>query len=47
MKKIVLILLTVVFLGPDKLQAQKIMTLKECYDQSYSTNALSGEKNGY
>jgi Outer membrane protein len=47
MKKIVLILLTVVFLGPDILQAQKIMTLKECYDQSYTTNALSGEKNGY
>ena len=47
MKKIVSILLTVVFLGPDILQAQKIMTLKECYDQSYTTNALSGEKNGY
>jgi outer membrane protein TolC len=47
MKKIVLILLTVVFLGPDILQAQKILTLKECYDQAYSTNTLSGEKNGY
>jgi outer membrane protein TolC len=47
MKKIVLILLTVVFLEPEILQAQKIMTLKECYDQSYTTNALSGEKNGY
>ena len=47
MKKIVLILLTVVFLEPEILQAQKIMTLKECYNQSYTTNALSGEKNGY
>ena len=27
--------------------AQKILTLKECYDQAYTTNALSGEKTGY
>jgi outer membrane protein TolC len=47
MKKIVLILLIVVFPGHDILRAQKILTLKECYDQSYTTNALSGEKNGY
>jgi outer membrane protein TolC len=34
-------------LGPFTLQAQKILTLKECYNQAYSANALSGEKTGY
>jgi outer membrane protein TolC len=47
MKKTVLILLIVIALGANTLNAQKILTLKECYDQSYTTNALSGEKNGY
>jgi outer membrane protein TolC len=47
MKKRVLILLIVIILGPNILQAQKILTLKECYDKAYSANALEGEKNGY
>ena len=37
----------VIILGPNTLKAQKILTLKECYDQAYTTNALSGEGTGY
>jgi len=47
MKKKVLILLTVIILEPAILQAQKIMTLKECYDNAYTANALAGEKSAY
>lgn len=47
MKPIVLILLIVITLGTNTLKAQKILTLKECYGLAYTTNALSGEKNGY
>jgi outer membrane protein TolC len=47
MKKGVLILLAIIIQGPYILQAQKIMTLKECYDKAYTANALAGEKNGY
>jgi outer membrane protein TolC len=47
MKKIVLILLIAISLGPNRLQAQKILTLKECYDHAMTSNALAGEKNGY
>jgi outer membrane protein TolC len=47
MKKIVLILLIIVFSGPRPLQAQKILTLKECYDNAMTANALAAEKTGY
>jgi len=47
MKKIVLILLIAISLGCNSLQAQKILTLKECYDHAMTSNALAGEKNGY
>ena len=47
MKRRELILLILLFVGANNLNAQKILTLKECYDQSYTTNALSGEKKGY
>jgi outer membrane protein TolC len=47
MKKIVLILLIAISLGPNRLQAQKILTLKDCYDHAMTSNALAGEKNGY
>ena len=47
MKRRELIFLIIMLFGPYVLQAQKILTLKECYDQSYTTNTLSGEKNGY
>jgi len=47
MKKIVLILLIAISLGPYRLQAQKILTLKDCYDHAMTSNALAGEKTGY
>jgi outer membrane protein TolC len=47
MKKTVLILLIAISLGPYRLQAQKILTLKECYDHAMTSNALAGEKTGY
>jgi outer membrane protein TolC len=47
MKKIVLTLLIAISLGPYILQAQKILTLKECYDHAMTSNALAGEKTGY
>ncbi len=46
MKKRVLILLIVIILGPYILQAQKILTLKECYDKAYTANALQVKKTG-
>jgi outer membrane protein TolC len=47
MKKIVLILLIAISLGPNRLQAQRILTLKDCYDHAMTSNALAGEKTGY
>jgi outer membrane protein TolC len=47
MKKIVLILLIAISLGPYRLHAQKILTLKDCYDHAMTSNALAGEKTGY
>jgi outer membrane protein TolC len=47
MEKRVVILLIVFLWGHNILQAQEILTLKECYDKAYTANALSGEKNGY
>src|SRR5664279_5294791 len=47
MKKTVLLLLIAISLGPYRLQAQKILTLKECYDHAMTSNALAGEKTGY
>jgi outer membrane protein TolC len=47
MKKTVLILLIAISLGPNRLQAQKILTLKDCYDHAMTSNALAGEKTGY
>jgi outer membrane protein TolC len=47
MRKIVLILLIAISLGPNRLQAQKILTLKDCYDHAMTSNALAGEKTGY
>lgn len=47
MKKTVLILLIAISLGPNRLQAQRILTLKDCYDHAMTSNALAGEKTGY
>lgn len=46
MKKF-LILIIIPFLSSVMVQGQKILTLKECYDQAMSSNALASEKNGY
>jgi len=47
MKKRVLILLIVLISGPVTIHAQKILTLKECYDHAIASNALASEKKSY
>ena len=47
MKRKVLILIILIFSCPFILRAQKILTLKECYDMAMSANALAGEKASY
>ena len=47
MKRLVLIIIIVIILWPITLQAQKILTLKECYENAMRDNALSSEKTGY
>ena len=47
MKKNVLILLIALISGGVSIQAQKILTLKECYDHAMAVNALASEKKGY
>ena len=43
------VLITIILLIPTVVtsNAQKILTLKECYDRAAATNALAGEKSGY
>src|SRR5512133_3242721 len=45
--KILILILLVFSCMPDIIHAQKILTLKECYDQAASSNPLAGEKKGY
>jgi outer membrane protein TolC len=47
MKKRVLILLMILVLFPFAIQAQKILTLKECYDHAITASALASEKKSY
>jgi outer membrane protein TolC len=47
MKRKVLILIVLIIPWPFAIQAQKIITLKECYEKAMITNALSGEKEAY
>jgi outer membrane protein TolC len=47
MRRTKFIFLIVLFLGPFTLNAQEILTLKECYDRAATANALTGEKTGY
>ena len=47
MKRNVLIIIVLVIFRVYTLNAQKILTLKECYDQAITANALAGEKKGY
>jgi outer membrane protein TolC len=45
--KILILILLVFSCMPDIIHAQKILTLKECYELASSSNPLAGEKNGY
>lgn len=47
MKRNVLIIIALIISLANTLNAQKILTLKECYDQAMTANALAGEKKGY
>jgi outer membrane protein TolC len=47
MKKRVLILLIILFSGLLTAHAQKILTLRECYDHAMASNALAPEKQSY
>ena len=47
MKRRELIFVILLFFGSFTLHAQKIMTLKECYDNAMTANALAGEKTVY
>jgi len=47
MKRVVLILLILIFSRLSVLNAQKIITLKECYNMAMSASALAGEKEAY
>jgi outer membrane protein TolC len=47
MKRKVLILFILMIFWSLILQAQKILTLKECYDRAMTANALAGEKAAY
>ncbi len=45
-RKILIITILVIFSG-FSIRAQKILTLKECYEYAMATNALAGEKEAY
>ena len=47
MKRKVLFLAILIFLWPPIMKAQKILTLKECYEYAMAANALAGEKEAY
>jgi outer membrane protein TolC len=47
MKRKVLISIVLILSWSFIIQAQKILTLKECYDKAVRTNALAGEKEAY
>lgn len=47
MKRKLLILIILIISSVPAIKAQKILTLKECYDKANTTNALAGEKTGY
>jgi outer membrane protein TolC len=47
MKRKFLILILLTFSSAYLINAQKILTLKECYDQAMTSNALAAEKTGY
>lgn len=47
MKRKVLIIIVLIISWINTINAQKILTLKECYDQAMTVNALASEKKGY
>ena len=47
MKRKVLILIILIIPWALTIRAQKILTLKECYDQAMTANPLTGEKEAY
>jgi outer membrane protein TolC len=47
MKRRVLILIIVAVSLIDLIRAQKVLTLKQCYDEAMISNAISGEKEAY
>jgi outer membrane protein TolC len=47
MKRKVLILLILIIPFTSKVYGQKILTLKECYDQAMTTTSIAGEKEAY
>lgn len=47
MKRKILIIIVLIFLTGQLSKAQKILTLKECYDMAITANAIAGEKEAY
>ena len=47
MKRKILILFLPIFTGVNVLYAQKVFTLKECYDKAMISNPIAGEKEAY
>jgi outer membrane protein TolC len=47
MKRSVLILFLVLITGLSALEAQKVLTLKECYEKAYATAPVTAEKKAY
>jgi hypothetical protein len=47
MKRIVLILFVSAVAGIFSMQAQKVLTLRECYDKAMISNPVAGEKEAY
>jgi outer membrane protein TolC len=47
MKRNVLIIIVLIISWINTINAQKILTLKECYDQAMTANAFASEKKGY
>lgn len=41
------LLLLMPLIAPGRIEAQKVLTLKECYDAALAVNSLSGEKEAY
>jgi outer membrane protein TolC len=47
MKRNIQVIVILFIAGVNTVDAQKILTLKQCYDQAYAANPLAGEKTAY